>query len=296
MAYFRHFLVFYNMKQTFRLIVDCPDQVGLVAAVSQFLAQHQATIVEASHHTDLQTGRFFMRHEISADNLAMSLSELQAQFVDLANRFDMRWQLTDSHVKQRVALLASRESHCLNDILHRWHTKELYCDIPCIIANHPQMQEFADWYDIPFHWVDFRQGNKARAFAEIEKLLDHYDIDLMVLARFMQILPAALCTAWHGKAINIHHSFLPSFAGARPYQQAYERGVKLIGATCHYVTADLDAGPIIEQEVVRISHSDSAEDMVRKGKDCEKYALANGLRYHLEERVVIHGNKTVVFS
>lgn len=284
------------MRQTFRLIIDCPDQIGLVATVSQFLAENKATIVEASHHTDLQTGRFFMRHEISADDLAMNLQQFQALFAPLAEKFDMHWQLTDSHAKQKMALLASKESHCLNDILHRWHTGELHCDIPCIIANHPQMQQFAEWYDIPFHWIDFSSTSKAHAFEEIENLLDHYQIDLMVLARFMQILPPETCHKWQGKAINIHHSFLPSFIGARPYQQAYNRGVKLIGATCHYVTQDLDAGPIIEQEVIRISHSDSAEDMVRKGKDCETYALASGLRNHLEDRVIIHGNKTVVFA
>lgn len=284
------------MRQTFRLIIDCPDQVGLVAAVSQFLAQHNATIVEASHHTDLQTGRFFMRHEISADELAMDLAQFKSKFIPIAEEFQMHWQLTDSHEKQKVALLASKESHCLNDLLHRWHTGELHCDIPCIIANHPQMQQFADWYDVPFHWIDFSSTSKAHAFEEIEKLLEHYGVDVMVLARFMQILPPETCEKWQGKAINIHHSFLPSFVGAKPYQQAYDRGVKLIGATCHYVTQDLDAGPIIEQEVIRISHSDTAEDMVRKGKECEKSALALGLRNHLEERVIIHGNKTVVFA
>ncbi|MGS2721448.1 formyltetrahydrofolate deformylase [Paraglaciecola aestuariivivens] len=284
------------MQQTFRLVIDCPDQVGLVAAVSQFLAQENATIVEASHHTDQQTGRFFMRHELNADSVNMSLENMQQAFTPIAEKFDMNWRLTDSKAKQKVALLASHESHCLMDILHRWHSGELYCDIPCIIANHPQMKQFADWHNIPFHWVDFKHQSKEQAFAEIEKLLHAYQVDLTVLARFMQILPDHLCQRLAGKAINIHHSFLPSFAGAKPYQQAYNRGVKLIGATCHYVTSDLDEGPIIEQEVMRISHSDTANDMVRKGKNCEKTALANGVRYHLEGRVIIHKNKTVVFA
>jgi formyltetrahydrofolate deformylase len=182
------------------------------------------------------------------------------------------------------------------DILHRWHSDELHCDIPCIIANHPQLKQFADWYNIPFHWVDFKNQPKEKAFAEVEKLIDTYQADLTVLARFMQIIPDHLCKKLAGKAINIHHSFLPSFAGAKPYLQAYNRGVKLIGATCHYVTSDLDEGPIIEQEVMRISHSDTSDDMVRKGKNCEKTALANGVRYHLEDRVIIHKNKTVVFA
>ena len=284
------------MQQTFRLIIDCPDQIGLVAAVSQFLADHQATIVEASHHTDLQLGRFFMRHELTADSLSLGKDKFCQAFESIAEQYSMNWRLTDSHEKQRVALLASHESHCLVDILHRWHSGELNCEIPCIIANHPQMKQFADWYKVPFHWVDFKSLGKEAAFAQIAALLSEYKTDLTVLARFMQILPDSLCQQLAGKAINIHHSFLPSFAGAKPYQQAYERGVKLIGATCHYVTSDLDEGPIIEQEVVRISHNDSASDMVRKGKDCEKTALANGVRYHLEDRVIIHQNKTVVFA
>ena len=208
----------------------------------------------------------------------------------------MNCKLSDSGNKHRVALLASLESHCLVDLLHRWHTGELHCDIPVIIGNHPQMKQFADWYKVPFHWVDFKALGKEAAFAQITTLLQEYKIDLTVLARFMQILPDTLCQELQGKAINIHHSFLPSFAGAKPYQQAYDRGVKLIGATCHYVTKDLDEGPIIEQSVKRISHSDSAADMVRKGKDCEVTALAHGVRYHLEDRVIIHRNKTVVFA
>ncbi|GAA6184850.1 formyltetrahydrofolate deformylase [Aliiglaciecola sp. NS0011-25] len=284
------------MQQTFRLVIDCPDQVGLVAAVSQFLADHQATIVEASHHTDAKLGRFFMRHEIKTATLKLTLESFKQAFEPIAKQFSMKWKVSDSLQKQKVALLASHESHCLIDILHRWHSGELDCEIPCIIANHPQMKQFADWYRVPFHWVDFKNQDKAVAFAQVEALLEEYQADLTVLARFMQIVPDNLCQKLAGKAINIHHSFLPSFAGAKPYQQAYDRGVKLIGATCHYVTKDLDEGPIIEQEVIRISHSDSAEDMVRKGKNCEKAALANGVRYHLQDRVIIHKNKTVVFA
>lgn len=284
------------MQQTYRLVIDCPDQVGLVASVSQFLADHGATIVEASHHTDLQTKRFFMRHEIGADSIKLDYASFVNEFAPIANEYQMQWTLNDSDQKRRVALLGSVESHCLVDILHRWHTGELHCEIPCIIANHPQLEQFARWYKVPFHWVDFTSLGKNDAFEEVARLLQHYKVDLTVLARFMQILPDSLCQALSGKAINIHHSFLPSFAGARPYQQAYDRGVKLIGATCHYVTKDLDEGPIIEQSVKRISHSDSAADMVRKGKDCEVTALAHGLRYHLEDRVIIHRNKTVVFA
>lgn len=282
------------MHSTYRLVLDCPDQVGLVAAVSQFLASIQASILEASHHTDIQLQRFFMRHEIAADSITVSDEALFNGIAQLAQKYNMKWSLSRSSEKRKVALLASKESHCLNDVLHRWHTGELHCDIPCIIANHESMRKFADWHKVPFHLIDF--SNKTKAFEEIEDLLEHYQIDLTVLARFMQIIPDTLCQKLAGKIINIHHSFLPSFAGAKPYQQAYDRGVKLIGATCHYVTSTLDEGPIIEQEVMRISHSDSSIDMVRKGKRCEINALANGMRYHLEDRVIICQNKTIVFN
>lgn len=282
------------MSPSFRLIIDCPDKVGLVAAVSQFLASHNASILEASHHTDMSLSRFFMRHEIAAESLNLELDDFKKAFAEVAQKFDMKWSLKSSSQKPKVALLTSLEAHCLNDVLHRWHTGELNCEIPCIIGNHERIKKYADWYDIPFHYVDFK--DKAKAFEYINNLLEEYQIDLTVLARFMQIIPDEMCQNLAGKIINIHHSFLPSFVGAKPYQQAFDRGVKLIGATCHYVTSVLDEGPIIEQEVMRISHSDSSSDMVRKGKRCEINALANGLRYHLEDRVIICENKTIVFN
>ncbi len=237
-----------------------------------------------------------MRHEIKAESLNVSIESVKQAFKPIAEKFQMNWKIADSNKKQKVVMLASHESHCLMDILHRWHSGELLCDIPCIIANHPQLKQFADWHGIPFHRVDFKNKSKEEAFAAVEHLIQTYQADLTVVARFMQIIPGHLCEKLAGKAINIHHSFLPAFAGANPYLQAYNRGVKLIGATCHYVTSDLDEGPIIEQEVMRISHSDTSDDMVRKGKNCEKIALANGVRYHLEDRVIIHKNKTVVFA
>lgn len=282
------------MSSSIRLVIDCPDQVGLVAAVSDFLAGHHVNILEASHHTDKHLNRFFMRHEIDAKSLVADIDRLKQDFSILAAKYDMHWTLRHSEHKQKVALLVSHESHCLMDVLHRWHSEELYCDIPCIIANHESMQQYAQWYKVPFHYLDF--SDKSSAFAKLETLLLEYKVDVVVLARFMQIIPPRICDRLAGKIINIHHSFLPSFAGAKPYQQAYDRGVKLIGATCHYVTSDLDEGPIIEQEVMRISHSDSAQDMVRKGKRCEINALANGLRYHLEDRVIICQHKTLVFD
>ena len=181
------------MQQTFRLVIDCPDQLGLVAAVSQFLADQNATIVEANHHTDQQTGRFFMRHEIKAESLTMSIDSMKQAFEPIAEKFQMNWKIADSSKKQKIVMLASHESHCLMDILHRWHSGELHCDIPCIISNHPQMKQFADWHNIPFHWVDFKDQSKEKAFAEIEKLIEAYQADLTVLARFMQIIPEHLC-------------------------------------------------------------------------------------------------------
>mgnify|MGYP000618778892 CR=1 FL=1 len=277
------------------LTISCPDRVGLVAQVSQFLAQHQISIVEANHHTDLETNWFFMRHEVLLDESIYPVEQFKSDFAQVADKIEMDWDITPKSQKNRVILLASKESHCLTDILHRWHEHELDCEIVAIIANHQTMAKFADWYQLPFHHIDFKK-NKVQAFAELEKVIDDYQVNTIVLARFMQIFPASLCDKYQHQVINIHHSFLPSFVGAKPYHQAYDRGVKLIGATCHYVTTDLDAGPIIEQEISRISHSDSVEDMVLKGKECEKQALARGLKYHLEHRVMVQGNKTVVFD
>ncbi|MGQ8366017.1 formyltetrahydrofolate deformylase [Glaciecola sp. 1036] len=282
------------MTSAIRIIIDCPDKIGLVAAVSNFLSQHRLTILEASHHTDAKVNRFFMRHEVLPDNADFDFELFTQEFSQLAQAYSMNWRMQPADIKPKVVLLASKEAHCLNDVLHRWHTGELHCDIACIIANHEKMRQYANWYELPFHFIDFK--DKQAAFAEVDSLLDSYQTDLAVLARFMQILPDTLCEKWAGKIINIHHSFLPSFAGAKPYQQAYDRGVKLIGATCHYVTKDLDEGPIIEQEVMRINHSDTVDDMVRKGKRCEVDALATGLAYHLEDRVIICDHKTIVFD
>lgn len=278
------------------LTLACPDRIGIVAAVSGFLAEHGGWITEASHHADPDSGWFFMRQEIRADSLPFGLDVLREKFRPVAEKFGMDWQVTDSAVKKRVVLLASKEDHCLVDLLHRWRAQDFHFDIPCVISNHPDLRGYVEWHGIPFHHVPMSAENKAEAFSAIETLFREHRGDAMVLARFMQILPAALCARHPGRIINIHHSFLPSFIGAKPYHQAYQRGVKLIGATCHYVTAELDAGPIIEQDVVRVDHSHTAADMVQLGRDVEKTVLARGLRYHVQDRVLIHGNKTVVFD
>jgi formyltetrahydrofolate deformylase len=280
-------------ERRYTLTISCPDRSGIIAAVSGFIAQHQGWIVEASYHTDRETQRFFMRQEILANSLPFDPAEFHAQFSSVAEEFDMDWRISDSARKKRIVILVSKQDHCLDDLLHRWRSGELQADIPCVISNHDDLRGFVEWHGIPFHHVDF--AGKTAAFEKIAALFEQNQGDVMVLARFMQILPPELCRRYPGRIINIHHSFLPSFAGAKPYHQAYQRGVKLIGATCHYVTEELDAGPIIEQDTVRIDHGDTVEDMMRYGRDIEKTVLARGLRYHVEDRVLACGNKTIVF-
>ncbi|WP_319380482.1 formyltetrahydrofolate deformylase [Thiomicrorhabdus sp.] len=284
------------MSHVYRLVISCPDQVGIVATVAQYIAEQGGTIVEANHHTDQANGWFFMRHEILADSLNGGLEAFSAGFESIAKAFEMQWYVSDSAKPKKIALFASKESHCLADLLHRWHEDELPGEVVCVIANHDDLRSMVEWYQIPFHHVPVTPESKPQAFAETEQLVEKYNADVIVLARYMQILPPQMCSDYSGQVINIHHSFLPSFVGARPYHQANERGVKLIGATCHYVTEVLDAGPIIEQDVIRITHSHTIDDMKRLGRDVEKTVLARGLRYHLEDRVLIHGNKTVVFA
>jgi formyltetrahydrofolate deformylase len=284
-----------HSQRFYTLFLSCPDRVGIVARVSGFIAEHQGWILESSHHADEESNRYFMRVEIRADSLPFQLAELCARCEPIAREFGMDWHITDSAVKKRVVILVSKQEHCLYDLLARWQSKELDIEIPCVISNHETYRGFVEWHGIPFHHVPVTADNKQQAYAEVERLFDESSADTMVLARYMQILSPDLCRKYPGQIINIHHSFLPSFVGAKPYHQAYQRGVKLIGATCHYVTEELDQGPIIDQDVIRIDHSDSVEDLVRYGKDIEKAVLARGLRYHLEDRVLVNGNRTVVF-
>ncbi|MCE9569619.1 MAG: formyltetrahydrofolate deformylase [Rhodocyclales bacterium] len=279
----------------FTLTASCPDQVGIIARVTGFIAGHGGWILESRFHADDLDGRYFMRIEVKADSLPFHLGEFRSRFQPLADELQMDWRINDSAVKKRVVVLVSKQEHCLYDLLARWQSKELDIEIACVISNHDTFKGFVEWHGIPFHHVPVPADNKVAAYAEVRRLFEEMRGDTMVLARYMQILSPELCAAYPGRILNIHHSFLPSFIGARPYHQAYTRGVKLIGATCHYVTEALDQGPIIEQDVIRIDHSDSVEDMVRYGKDIEKTVLARGLRYHLEDRVLVHGNKTVVF-
>lgn len=284
------------MERTYTLVISCPDRVGIVAKVSNFLAMYGGWITEANHHSDLPSDWFFMRHEIRADSLPFGLDEFRTAFSPIAREFEMDWYICDSDVKKRVVLMASKESHCLADLLNRWKSGELDCDIPCVISNHEDFRELVEWHGIPYHYVPVDKDNKQPSFDRVEQIVEEANADCVVLARYMQILPPNLCDKYAGRVINIHHSFLPSFAGAKPYHQAHVRGVKLIGATCHYVTEELDAGPIIDQDIHRVNHRHTIEDMVRLGKDVEKTVLARGLRWHLEDRVLVHGNKTVVFN
>ena len=236
-----------------------------------------------------------MRHCIRTDSLPFDLQEFERQFQPIAEQYEMQWQVADSRQPKKVILMASKQSHCLVDLLHRWHSKELMFEIPCVISNHDDLRSIVEWHGIPFFHVPVDPSNKAEHFRRVTAIVEEHRAEAIVLARYMQILPAEVCRQYLGQVINIHHSFLPSFVGAKPYHQAAERGVKLIGATCHYVTEELDAGPIIDQDVIRVSHNDRVEDMVRLGKDVETMVLARGVRSHLEDRVLLHGNKTIVF-
>jgi formyltetrahydrofolate deformylase len=285
----------------FVLTLSCLDRPGIVYAVSSFLVQHRCTILASQQFGDRDTGRFFMRVEFEpADDghdadTRLSAEQLRTDFGWVAGSFEMAWQLRDLAVKQRVLLMVSKFGHCLNDLLFRYGVGALDVEIPAVVSNHRDFEGLADAYDIPFHHVPVTPDTKADAEARLLEIVAEERVDVVVLARYMQVLSDGLCRALEGRAINIHHSFLPSFKGARPYHQAHARGVKLIGATAHYVTADLDEGPIIEQEVARVDHALDAEQLVAAGRDVECQALARAVKWHTESRVLLNGTRTVVF-
>ena len=278
------------------LTLSCPDQVGLVAAVTTFTASFNGWIVEAAQHADPGTGLFFMRQEILVSSVPFGVEELREKFAPIAERFNMTWKIRDPDVPHRVVIMCSKQDHCVADLLQRWRTNDLRFDLRGVISNHNDMRSLTEYHGVPYHHVPVHKDNKAPAFERIAALCDELEAETIILARYMQIMPPAMCEKYDGRMINIHHSFLPSFVGARPYHQAYDRGVKLIGATCHYVTADLDAGPIIEQNVIRVTHAHEPAEMARRGRDVERLVLTQGVRYHLEDRVLRYGNKTVVFA
>jgi formyltetrahydrofolate deformylase len=275
--------------------ISCPDRVGLLARITNFVAEQGGNLKEVHQFTDPVEGWFFARMEIETRTLRCDVDSLRSAFAPLAAELSAEWSVRPAEARPKVVLMVSKLGHCLADLLWRWRSGELAFDIPCVISNHETLRPLVEREGIPFHWIPITRETRSEAFAEMESLWKALGAELIVLARYMQILPEALCERWPARVMNIHHSFLPSFVGANPYQRAHQRGVKLIGATCHYATADLDEGPIVEQEVVRVEHFHSEGDLLRLGRDCERMALARGLRYHLSERVLVRGNKTTVF-
>jgi formyltetrahydrofolate deformylase len=278
------------------LTLVCRDQIGIVHAVSGFLTERQCNIVDSQQFGDDSTGKFFMRVNFVATDGATRPAELRQGFAHVAERFAMWWELHDSTVNCRTLLLVSKVGHCLNDLLYRWQIGALHVDIPAVVSNHPDVEALATAYGVPFLHLPVTAETRADQESKLLGLVAEHRIDLVVLARYMQVLSTELCDHLSGRIINIHHSFLPSFRGAKPYHQAHARGVKLIGATAHYVTADLDEGPIIEQEVARVDHSYSPEQLAAVGRDVEAVALARAVQWHAEHRVLLNGAKTVVFA
>jgi formyltetrahydrofolate deformylase len=283
-------------KPTAILLLSCPDQRGLVAHISQFVFQHNGNITHADHHIDAESGLFLMRVEWEMDGFRLSREEIASRFGPIAESAQMRWELRFSDARPRIALMVSKYSHCLYDLMLRAASEELRGEIALVISNHLDLQSAVKPFAIPFHTFTITPATKAEQERKELELLARERIDLVVLARYMQVLSPEFLVHYPNRIVNIHHSFLPAFVGSRPYHQAYERGVKLIGATSHYVTEQLDDGPIIEQDTVRISHRDTVEDLLRKGRDLEKVVLARAVRLHLESRVLPYGRKTAVFD
>jgi formyltetrahydrofolate deformylase len=278
------------------LLLSCPDTKGIVAALSNFVYRHGGDIVHAEQHTDEQEKVFFQRIEFRLDDLDLGREEILPALAPLIQRFSMRCALRFSDQSARMAILVSKQPHCLFDLLARWQMGELTAEIPLIISNHPDHAEAAAHFGVPYHVLPVTPETRAEQEQAMLDLLTGEKVDLIVLARYMQILSPQVVDAYRERVINIHHSFLPAFVGGRPYHQAHDRGVKLIGVTAHYATAELDQGPIIEQEVVRVSHRDGVEELIRKGRDLEMIVLARAVRFHLTHRILVYGNKTVVFS
>jgi formyltetrahydrofolate deformylase len=278
----------------FVLTMLCPSRAGIVHAVSGLLVQHDGYILESQQYNDSSQDRFFMRVRFSVEG-DTSLEQVRAAFTPVADRYTMTWQLWEATAPYRTLILVSKQSHCLNDLLFRWSNGSLQIDPVAIVSNHPDCAGMAASYGVPYHHIPVTPETKADAEARLLALVDSLDVDLVVLARYMQVLSDDTCRALEGRAINIHHSFLPSFKGARPYHQAFDRGVKLVGATAHYVTAELDEGPIIEQDVMRVHHGYDAAELASAGRDVESQVLSRAVRWHAESRVLLNGHKTVVF-
>ncbi len=284
------------MERVATLLVACPDRKGIVASLAQVLYGHGANILDSDQHTDSVAGLFFQRIRFDLSTLTTDKVALEHGIKEVGERFQMDWRLAYGHQVRKVAIFASKQEHCLYDLLIRYRAGELACEIAMVISNHAEAGPIAKHFGVPFHHLPVTAETKAEAEAKAIELIASGGIDLIVLARYMQILSPEFVAKFPSRIINIHHSFLPAFVGANPYRQAYVKGVKLIGATGHYVTADLDQGPIIEQATIRCSHADSVDDLVRKGRDLEKRVLAAAVRWHLEDRILVYAGKTVVFG
>jgi len=284
------------VKNSAVLLISCPDQKGLTAGISDFIYRNNGNILHADEHREDDQNLFLMRVEWDLAGFALDIKDFAEEFAPIAARFGMKWRVALSSYRPRVALFVSRYDHCLIDLLYRHRAGELACDIPLIVSNHPDVQPLADFYQVPLHVIPLTKENKPQAERAQLDLLAPQKVDLIVLARYMQVLSPEFIRNYPNRIINIHHSFLPAFVGGRPHQQAFQRGVKLIGATSHYVTEVLDDGPIIEQDVVRISHRDLVDDLIQKGRDLEKVVLSRAVRWHIENRVLLYGNKTVIFD
>lgn len=278
------------------LVVRCPDRKGIVAAVSTYLAHHDASITESNHFNDALNNQFFMRTVFRADGANFpDLATLKEGFGPIARTYDMHWELHDMGVKPKVVIAVSKFGHCLYDLLHRQRSGILKMDIPAVVSNHDEMRSFVEWSGIPYHYLPVTKDNKAEQEAQFTRIINESGANLVVLARYMQILSPEFCDVLEGRCINIHHSFLPSFKGAKPYHQAHDRGVKIIGATAHFVTKALDEGPIIEQDIQRVDHSHTPEDLVNMGRDVECAVLARAVKWQLEHRIIMDGKRTVIF-
>jgi len=284
------------MKHTSILLLSCPDTKGVVASVADFIYRHNGNILHADEHADEGSNLFLMRVEFDPAEFDVAPEHFSEAFTPTAERFQIRWRLAQSTYRPRMVILVSRYDHCLVDLLYRHRSGELHCDIPLILSNHPDNRDIAEFYGIAYEIVEVSKDNKQQAEERIRRLVRDCGADFLVLARYMQILSDEFVKAFPQRIINIHHSFLPAFVGSKPYHQAFQRGVKLIGATSHYVTEVLDDGPIIEQDVVRISHRDALEDLLQKGRDLEKVVLSRAVRWHIQNRILLYGNKTVVFD
>lgn len=280
--------------KTIRLLISCPDARGIIAAVMSYIAEHGGNVLDADQHTDKLHGEFFMRVEIDAAGFGME--NLDRGWLDITKRFRMQHSFARSDRRRRMAMFVSKAGHCLNDLLWRWKSGELDVDIPVVISNHEDLRAEVEAFGVPFRHLPVTPENKAQQEAELLRLVTYPQIDFIVLARYMQVLSTDFVAAMPNRIINIHHSFLPAFAGAKPYHKAYDRGVKIIGATSHYVTEQLDEGPIIAQETMQVDHRDTVEDLVRKGRDLERIVLARAVRHHVEDRILVSNNKTIVFD